>query len=219
MDILKNKKHCLYLASSLLCLLPILIGVLVYNQMPESMPIHFNISGEVDGLASKNFALFGLPFIFFGIDILTKFIVVHNEKNYDSRKIFQYILPAISFFVVILEIVSVLGIAGEQIILLFTFSLVGIMFIVLGFHMPNIKQNKVMGVRTPWSLSDEENWVKTHKFSKYVFIVSGFVYILLGFIDINESVMIVILFANISIMLILTVGYSYLLHRKKLRGN
>ncbi len=220
MDFFKNKsrEEYLFLATSLFCLVPILIGLLIYNEMPENMPIHWNINGEVDGYTSRNMALFIMPTVMFIIDFIVKLAMITSSKEeWKKIKINKYLLPFLSILIILIEILSVKKIVGEQIILLFVFGFCGIIFISLGFGMSKIKQNKVIGVRTPWTLNDEENWEKTHKFSKNVFIICGIVFILLGLIDFDESLMSIILFVNIGMMALLTCGYSYIIYRIKLK--
>ena len=57
----KNRKTLIF--SVIICLLPMILGVILYNKLPEQMPIHFTINDVPDNYAHKNFALFGIPLI------------------------------------------------------------------------------------------------------------------------------------------------------------
>ena len=58
---IKSRFDKAMLATTLLCLLPMVIGLALYVQLPESIATHFNLRNEADGFSSKNFAVFGLP--------------------------------------------------------------------------------------------------------------------------------------------------------------
>ena len=69
MNKMKNINWKIVIITSLVCLLPIVLGIIFYQQLPEQMPVHFNINNEIDSYASKNFALFGIPIILTGLQV------------------------------------------------------------------------------------------------------------------------------------------------------
>ena len=85
----------------------------------------------------------------------------------------------------------------------------GFFFIILGNYLPKIKRNYTIGIRTSWALNSDENWSRTHRFSGYVFVLSGMLYIIfsmLGYMFIGLGI---ILIASL-----LCFGYSYSLYKK-----
>ena len=87
-----NRKKMILL-TSLLTLLPMLLGLLLWNRLPEEMPIHFNSHGEVDDWGSKAFVVFFLPLFLFVMHLITGFITLHDPKKQNiGDKIFLLIL-------------------------------------------------------------------------------------------------------------------------------
>ena len=90
--------------------------------------------------------------------------------------------------------------------------LVGLLFIAIGFLIKNVKQNWFMGIRNPWTLSNEEVWKKTHLMAQKVFIVGGIFFLFMPYVS-PGYVPIIFIFVIVMILL-LSVGYSYWLYRK-----
>ena len=95
--ILKNKK--LLIATSLLTLLPIPVGLLLWSKFPETMAIHFGLTGQADGYASPSFAVFALPVIllaFHWLCILSTALDKSNRnRNQKLQTIVLWVIPLI----------------------------------------------------------------------------------------------------------------------------
>jgi uncharacterized membrane protein len=92
-------------------------------------------------------------------------------------------------------------------------GLVGILFIVIGNYMGKIRPNWFMGIRTPWTLSSEEVWNKTHRFGGRVFMAGGALMIIMGWLPLAWRGPLLV--AMVVMILLGTVGYSYLLYAKE----
>ena len=96
-----NRKKAILL-TSLLVFIPIIIGLVLWNRLPEEMPVHFNAAGEPDNWQSKSFAVFFLPLFLWVVHLLTGFITLADPKKQNiSDKVFMlmlYIIPATSIF-------------------------------------------------------------------------------------------------------------------------
>ena len=90
--------------------------------------------------------------------------------------------------------------------------LVGILFIVIGNYLPQCKPNYFVGIKTPWTLSNEEVWRKTHRFSGKVFVILGIIMILSVFVPVTwkSFVMVVVIIGAVG----LTMGYSYVAYKR-----
>ncbi len=207
----KNK----YVLSSLLCLLPMIIGAIFYRELPEQMPIHWDINGNVDGYASKFFALFGLPMIMFMIDAFSKFFIANDPKGLDHNdkllSVFKYLLPVLTTIIIAFEIYTVkfeqnLNISNIM------FIFVGGLFIVIGYFMPKMKQNYTMGIKLPWTLNSVDNWNKTHKFASFIFIIGGIFIILTSFI--NNKFTAIIYMVEIFVICFAPCIYSFVEYNK-----
>ena len=198
--------------TSLLTLVPVLIGLLMWNQLPEQVPIHFNIQGEADDYSGKAFAVFGLPFMMLIFHLICCFAssLDPKGKNYTDKmmKIVLGICPALS----ILLCSSVYLIAiGKGIRIGFIISLFeGILFIIVGNYLPKCKQTYTMGIKLPWTLNDEENWNKTHRLAGKLWVLGGVIICATAVME-NFFVMITIAL----LMCIIPTVYSYSLFKNK----
>lgn len=209
----ENKKKLIL--TSIIILLPILIGLILWNKLPDKLPTHWNAEGVVDGWSSKAFAVFGLPGFLFAVHWVCVLASSADPKkqNIEGKvlNIVFWICPIISVLGGVLIYGTALGMEFkvDKIVLL----LMGIMFIVIGNYLPKCKQSYTMGIKLPWTLSDEENWNRTHRMSGKLWVVSGFIIILCMLLPTN--VMSVVLIIILFVAVIVPTIYSYLLYKKK----
>ena len=205
----KNLK--VLIITSLIILLPIVAGVILWNQLPEQIPSHWNMNGEVDGWSSKPFAVFGMPLIMVALQWICALGTGADPKKANhSEKMVQlvlWIIPVINVLLSVLVYATALGeeVRVEVVVPVF----VGLAFTIVGNYMPKCKQNYTMGIKIPWTLNSEENWNKTHRFAGWLWTICGLVIMLTGFFGgfvIFVGVVLVMAFAPML--------YSYLLHRK-----
>lgn len=207
---IKRNKGTLILTTAIL-LLPMVIGLIVWNKLPEQVPMHWNAVGEVDGWGSKATMVFAFPLFVLAIHwlcILVTSIDPHNkEMSGKPVTLVLWICPFISLLVNTLVYTKVLGydFAVEVIMPL----VLGLMFMVIGNLLPKCKQNYTIGIKVPWALQDEENWNKTHRFAGKLWVLGGAIMVVTSFFG-N-----VIIFVGISfLMCIVPTVYSYLYYRK-----
>lgn len=197
--------------TSLVILLPVLAGVILWNQLPEQMPTHWNASGEVDGWSSKPFAVFGLPLILLAAQWLCMLgTLADPKKENHPQKIFQLVLWIIPVLSVALHAFTYAVALGNEVpIEVFMPVLIGLLFAIIGNYMPKCKQNYTIGIKIPWTLNSEENWNKTHRFAGYLWTLCGIAIMLTGFFG-----GFLIFFGIALVMVIVPVIYSYILYRK-----
>ena len=207
---IKNNLKTLII-TSVVILLPILAGILLWNQLPDPMPSHWNASGEIDGWSSKPFAIFGLPLIMLAAQWLCMLgAAADPKKNNHPEKILHLVLWIIPVLSVVMHTVVYMialgyGVRMEVIMPV----LMGVIFTIIGNYLPKCKQNYTIGIKIPWTLNNEENWNKTHRFAGWLWTACGLLVILTGFIGGFWLFMIVVL-----LMVFAPIIYSYLLHRK-----
>lgn len=215
---MKNKKTFFFLMTvSILSFIGLL---LVYPKLPETIPIHFGPDGKADGFGSKNTALL-LGLIPLVLCLLLWFLpkIDPRQKNYEKHEK-AYIIMAmlITFFMIFFNWITVLIALGFSFrIEIVTPCLVGLLFVVMGNFMPQIRPNYFMGIRTPWALENEYVWKKTHRFGGIVFWIMGAVLFFTPFLSKDLPVMIII-----PIILggcVLIYGYSYLVYRKYMKNS
>jgi uncharacterized membrane protein len=92
---------------------------------------------------------------------------------------------------------------------LIVFVATGALFIVIGNYLPKVRSNYLMGIRTPWTLTSELSWDKTHRVGGRLFVIEGIVFVLVGLLRPAPEVLIVVLIGGIAVMLVFVFGYSY----------
>ena len=207
----KNLK--LLIITSVIILLPILAGVILWNQLPDPMPSHWNAAGEIDGWSSKPFAVFGMPFILVAAQWLCLLgTAADPKKKNHSDKIIHLVLWVIPVLSVVMHTFTYLIALGYDVRMEVVMPIfIGLIFVIIGNYMPKCKQNYTIGIKIPWTLNNEENWNKTHRFAGFIWVICGVAIMLTGFLG---SFWIFLPIALV--MVIVPVVYSYLLHRKGL---
>ena len=199
------------LITSLLILLPALAGIVLWDQLPEQIPTHWNPSGEVDRWSSKAFAIFGLSGILLAAQWLcTLGTRADPKKDNHPQKILHlvlWIIPVISNLLYAITYAVALGKEVRIEVIMPVFM--GLLFAIIGNYLPKCKQNYTLGIKIPWTLNSEENWNRTHRFAGRLWVVCGIVIMLTGFFGGFW-----IFFGIVLAMVIAPFLYSYLLHRK-----
>ena len=214
---LKQHKWGLIL-SSIAVLLPMLIGLCIWNVLPDTIPIHFDINNNPDSFANKAVAVFAIPggmLALHWLCILCSVKLDPKSKNTLSSKAFNlviWITPIITLVLCGLVYVYALGIKVN--IALVLSLLFGVMFVVIGNLLPKCKQSYTLGIKLPWTLSDEDNWNKTHRFGGIVWVIGGVLMLATAFLA-NFWVLIGIL----AVMVILPTIYSYCHYKKSKQNN
>ena len=202
--------------SSIITLLPMLAGIIFWDKLPQTMATHFSASGSADGFTSKAFVVFGLPIILLGIFWLCIFLTLKDANNKNQNKkalgLVTWILPILSIFVNGMIYATALEIKINPVIVIAL--LLGIMFIAIGNYMPKCKQNFTLGIKIKWTLENEENWNKTHRFAGKVWVIGGLIMFITAFLKM-EYALISLLVLTI-LMVALPVIYSYSYHKKQL---
>lgn len=142
-----------------------------------------------------------------------KFIDYDFNKNSSIRIKKNYIFTKI--------IILIISIVIQMILLLIKFykiniefniailSAVGLIILITGVFLPYIEQNQTIGIKLKWTLNDNDNWKKTHRFSAYVWIIGGLAMIVGSIL--NNSW---ILFSAIAMIIFLPISYSYIYYKK-----
>ena len=199
------------LITSIVILLPIVAGLLLWNKLPNQMPTHWNAEGVVDGWSSKPFAVFGLP----GILLAAQWLCVLGTSA-DPKKanhpikvlhLVLWIIPVLS--VVLLTITYAVALGKQVRIEVILPVLIGLILAIIGNYMPKCKQNYTIGIKIPWTLNSEENWNKTHRFAGILWVICGIAIMLSGIFGGFW-----IFLGVVILMVAAPMIYSYLLHRK-----
>lgn len=218
---IKNNKKAAVI-SSILILLPILIGVIYWNQLPDMMVTHWDASFNPNGYAGKAFTVFIMPLILLAIHWVCLF-VMENQKRYEkitNPKIITltfFLIPLIS--IVMNCLVYYVSLADNipkgKIVLTFIGILIGVLFIVIGNYMPKAEQNRYFGYKVSWTLANKENWNKTHRFGGVVTVVGGVLMLLALFLPFEAAMITMICILFFVILFPLVYSFAIFMGHKK----
>ncbi len=211
---IKNNK-LKFILLTLIILLPILAGVILWDKLPSQMPIHWGPSGEVDGYASRGFAVFFFPVmmaVMFWICLVVSTLDNKNRnQNKKAQEIVWWIIPCLS---VVMNTVVYLVALGKEINMGAVMCLLmGVFFVVIGNYMPKIKQNRTLGIKIKWALENEENWNATHRLAGKLWFFGGFAVMLLALLP--EKMLFPIFFILLFPLVFIPVVYSWCYSKKQ----
>ena len=199
-------------------LLSFVISFYFYPQMPEKMASHWNTQGQVDSYLSKFWGLFLMPFVLMGIFLLFLLIPKIDPLKANIEKFRKYfdgfivLIILFLFYIYILAILWNLGKRFDMTCLLIPALVV--LFYCIGILLGKAKRNWFIGIRTPWTLSSDKVWQKTHQIGAKLFKIAGVIAVF-GFFFPNQAIFFmvgpVILFSFYLII------YSYFAYQKAVK--
>lgn len=199
----------------LIILLSIIATGYAYQFLPEQIPMHFNTKGEVDrwGNRSSIWLTGSLPLLIYGLMFIIPKIDPRQDSYQKHTKGYSSLASIMALFLISLNWFIIAYSLGYQLnVQTFILTAMGILFIVIGNHLPNARQNYTFGIRNPWTLEDEETWTKTHRAGGFLFVIFGLLSMIMAFVSGKAAIIIFI-----STVLLGSIGinvYSYLLYKK-----
>ncbi|MDD3399727.1 MAG: SdpI family protein [Candidatus Pacebacteria bacterium] len=204
-----------YLAVIFIILLSFAAGAYFYPQLPDRMASHWNDQGEVDGYMSKFWGAFLLPFILLGVFLLLAIIpkIDPLKGNIEKfRKYFDGFIVLFSLYFLYIYGLTIAWNLGKTFnFTLFMIPSMAVLFYYCGVMIENAKRNWFVGIRTPWTMSSEEVWDKTHRLGGRLFKAAGIIALLgLAF----EEYAMAFIMGPVLFAAFYTFLYSYLEYRK-----
>jgi len=200
----------------LIILVSFAVGIYFFPQMPEKMASHWNIRSEVDGYIPKFWGLFLMPIISLGLFLLFLLIPKIDPLKENIKKFkkyfdwFVFLIIVFLFYLYFLTIIWNIGFRFDFVVFLMpAFSL---LFYYIGILTENAKRNWFIGIRTPWTLSNDKVWEKTHEIGGKLFKIVGLI-ALSGIIFPNYAFLLLIIPAIFSAIYV--VVYSYFEYQKE----
>ena len=175
-----NKLGSLFWILLVVCILNIVGHLAVYPALPDTVPTHWGASGEVNGWSSKQsnliFCVLPLAMLVF-MEVVRRIDPKH--QNFERfGKVWNIFITLFVLFMCGMTWLTELTVfnmlpQSSNIVSLLVCGGIGLMFIIMGNFMPNIKQNYTFGCRTPWALNDEHNWQRTQRMGGITFVDRG----------------------------------------------
>lgn len=198
-------------------LLPILYLAYIWNQLPNKVGIHWNLTGEIDRYGDKyDLVLIAilLPLLVYIIFLVAPKIDPKNRLKKMGNKLqtIKFILTTFMSMLALLIIYSAKNqsFTNPNYIIL----LIGILFIILGNYFKTIKANYFIGIRTPWTLENEKVWKETHKLSGKMWFVGGILVVISSLILEKQPNFTLFLIIT-GIITIIPIIYSYIIFKKE----
>jgi uncharacterized membrane protein len=157
-------------------------GLWAYPHLPPRVPTHWNFRGEVDGYSSRFAATFILPIVMVGLAALFQVLPKIDPRRSNYAKFSDTYWLIVNGILIFLGLVHALVIAnglGAPVSMGRVLPIgVGFLMMVVGNFLGRIQPNWFIGIRTPWTLSSDEIWRKTHRLGGRVFVAGGFLFML-----------------------------------------
>jgi uncharacterized membrane protein len=198
-----------------------LLGLVAYPRLPEQVASHWNAADQVDGTMPRFWGAFIMPIIslvMLGLFLLIPVIDPLKANIAQFRRSFNVFIVLILLFLLYLHILTTLWNLGVQGFRMSTAMLpaMGLLFIFVGVMLRQAKRNFSIGIRTPWTLSSDRVWDKTHRLGAVLFVVSGVVAALGALLPGPMSYWLVIGPVLLSTFIVLV--YSFVLWREEQTG-
>lgn len=193
------------------------VVLVMYPQMPEVVPTHWNIHGVADGHMAKPLGPFVVPLTMVFVLALFALIRVISPKEAPVTRFaraYSIFAGATLGFLLVVTFVAALAATGIPVnITKVVMASAGVLFLVMGNFMGKVTRNYFVGIRTPWTLSNDEVWYRTHRLGGKVFVLSGLAVILAVLLD-QMALALPVLLAAAAIPVV----YSYLVYRRLTRA-
>ncbi len=200
-----------------LIFIPFILGWIFWGRLPEEVPIHWDGNGNPDGYGHKAINLFMIPGITLAINGLFWILpYVDPKKNIsqfvDTLRKYQIGLNAFMLILYLTILSSTLGyeVPVDQVI---AFSMFGL-FALMGNYFGKLRPNHFVGLRLPWTLEDEDNWNKTHRFAGRLWLIGSVLAAIVYYFLIPVNLL-WILFPFIGMVVVPPMIYSYWLYQNK----
>lgn len=213
-NILKSiKKDWLILA---IVVLTFVLSLYFYPSLPDRVPSHWNAKGQIDGYSGKFFGGFGIPLINLGLYFLFIILPYLDPKKANYAKFpsaYKAIRYTVHIFFACLQGVILMVSLGHPVnVGMFAYLGASLLFVMIGNVMGKFKHNYFVGIKTPWTLSNEEVWVKTHRMAGPLWVVGGILSAI--FAIIGDGIMIIPFIIIVSVIAIVPIIYSYIIFSK-----
>ncbi|KNF07070.1 putative membrane protein [Gottschalkia purinilytica] len=211
-----NKKIRLDIIIVTINIISILGTIFIYNKLPDKIAMHWNWAGNPDRFESKSmiFLIAFLPMIIYILMKVFPKIDPKKESYKKHAKAYNIFIGYTTLFLLSIHWSTVLYALGYNVDISLVVKIgVGILFLVIGNYMSQIRQNYSFGIKIPWTLANEKVWRKTHRLGGYLYIISGLLFIISIFLKGKIALYLPLGFVILSS--IVTFIYSYIIYKKE----
>ncbi|MBN7772608.1 SdpI family protein [Clostridium aminobutyricum] len=193
-----------------------IVACIALPVLPEQIPMHFNVAGEIDDYGSK-YTIFLAPAVIFIFQIIAEVCrrIDPKRDNYESFKNYYYqIIFIVGLIMFVIEVITIAAAFGKDVHMATIMPvMMGALFVFLGNMMPKFKHNYMVGIKTSWTLASEQVWYETHRFAGKIWVIGGLVMVLTAFLPDFWKF---IAFLTVTLlMVIIPVVFSYMRYKNR----
>jgi uncharacterized membrane protein len=182
-------------------------------QMPAMIPTHWNGQGQINGYMTPFKAVVVPMVIIAGLALLTILLPAVSPRGYGIKpfaSVFIIVMLAVQAFVLVTAFGVLLNGAGHPMRQpLVVIVGLGLLWMVIGNYMGKLRKNFFAGIRTPWTLANDEVWERTHRMAGGVFVLAGLATVIAAFAGVPLMVGVYVLVTAALIPAI----YSYVIYQ------
>lgn len=207
-----NSMRRTMILTTIVCLIPVVMGILLYPRLPDTIVTHWDGNGNPNGWSSKFTGAIVFPVGLVLVDLVFPVLLKTDPKyanmNEKLKHLVYWIIPVVSVFCSGTTLAAALG---HQVDILHLGPMfMGVLFMAIGNYLPKNGQSYTMGIKLPWTLHSEENWNRTHRLAGRVWMLGGLCMVIAGACNLGSAAIL-----TIAVLLVgIPVVYSYLLYRK-----
>jgi immunity protein, SdpI family len=187
-------------------------SAVVYPRLPARIPTHWDLSGQPNEWSNRIWGAWVLPVFLLGMWALVQILPRIDPRGSNYAKFggaFEAIIISVMLFMLALHIVGLRASLGYPVQMQRIMPIgIGILLVVIGNLLPRARPNWFVGIRTPWTLSSDRVWEKTHRFGGRVFVAGGILLTIAGFLWAEWAH--VVLVTVVALCTIAVLVYSYL---------
>ncbi|MFL5665014.1 MAG: SdpI family protein [Ktedonobacteraceae bacterium] len=214
-------KHSSGRSSTMLAIVIIVIQVLIalvtYPFMPDQVPTHWDAAGNINGYMPKLIGVFLLPFISIGLYLLMRVLYaagpkLGNDNQRANGEIIKLLLLGILLVNLVLQLTTTAIALHVPVDMTLVINLsLSVLFIFMGNYLGKLRRNFWGGIRSPWTLSSDIVWERTHRLGGWLFVLGGLLGLIMSFVPFLRTFGIVTIAILISLI---SVAYSYIVYQR-----
>jgi uncharacterized membrane protein len=192
----------------------------MYSRLPDEMPTHWGVLGEVNGYSARVWGAWMLPIVLVALAVVMPRLpaIDPRRENYAKfRPSYDLVVNAVMTMVAVLHVGMIAAGAGYDVPMeRLTPLMAGGLFVVLGNVLPRARPNWMFGIRTPWTLTNDRVWERTHRLSGILMVMAGLALMIMAVVAPSAGVPVVV---GASILVaVVPIAYSYYAWRQETQG-
>ena len=194
-----------------LIVVAVLISIVAYPKLPDQVPTHWDLSGDVNGWSSRLWGAWMLPLIMAVVWLIMRAIPHIDPRGANYAKfegMYDWLVILVLAFMLLMHAVVIMSATGRPVSMhTILMPAVGIFIAMIGLMLPRVHPNWFVGIRTPWTLTSDLSWERTHKIGGVLFVALGLLMIVTTLLAPTTAIWVLVIAAvGITIFLF---AYSY----------